>query len=66
MSPDQTTTAHRLFQSLVLQSYKELRTAHLLMLRLPSDDLLELGYGGLIVASRDGEDRLTKDLAHFV
>jgi hypothetical protein len=40
--------------------------AHLLMLRLPSDDLLELGYSSVVVATRDGEDRLTEDLTGFI
>ena len=36
------------------------------MLRLPSDDLLELEYGCLVVASRDCKYAITKDLARFV
>lgn len=43
-----------------------MKTAHLLMLRLPSDNLLELEYSSLVIASRDCKYALTKDLASFV
>ncbi len=36
------------------------------MLWFSSDDLLKFGNSSLVVASRDGEDRLTKDLARFI
>jgi len=63
MLQGQTTTGHGLFQPL---AYRKLRAAHLLMLRLSSDDLLKFGNSSLIIASRDGEDRLTKDLGRFI